>query len=47
MHDPGGCPPVSNKAPDSAAAYQNSFMFLEWVPAAEPDFVDSHEKNTL
>ena len=42
-----GCPPVSKKALDSAAAYQISFMFLEWVPAAEPDFVDSHEKNIL
>lgn len=41
-----GCPPVGKKALDSAAAYQ-MFMFLEWVPAAEPDFVDSHEKNIL
>lgn len=42
-----GCPPVSKKALDSAAAYQISFMFLEWVPASEPEFVDSHEKNIL
>lgn len=40
----GACPPVSEKELSTAAAYQISFMFLKWVPAAEPEFVDSQEK---